>query len=86
MTAQGRLRRLARSGRTRIRSLQSNERGSAAAELTLCTPLLILLLLFVVFFILAHSHCIPITSDVTIYPLAAARSYPRFYSSSNALL
>jgi Flp pilus assembly protein TadG len=49
MTAQGRLQRLARSGRSRIRSLQRNDRGSAAAELTLCTPLLILLLLFVVF-------------------------------------
>jgi Flp pilus assembly protein TadG len=49
MTAQERLRRITRSGRSRIRSLQSNERGSAAAELVLCTPLLILLLLFVVF-------------------------------------
>jgi Flp pilus assembly protein TadG len=29
--------------------LQCSERGSAAAELTLCTPLLVLLLLFVVF-------------------------------------
>ncbi len=49
MTAQRRLPRLAYSVRSRIRSLQRNERGSAAAELTLCTPLLILLLLFVVF-------------------------------------
>lgn len=49
MIAQGRLRRLARSGRSRVRSLRRNERGSAAAELVLCTPLLILLLLFVVF-------------------------------------
>ncbi|WP_433264750.1 TadE/TadG family type IV pilus assembly protein [Actinosynnema sp. CS-041913] len=33
----------------RIRALRRDERGSAAAELTLLTPLLILLLLFVVF-------------------------------------
>ncbi|NKQ58802.1 pilus assembly protein TadE [Amycolatopsis sp. K13G38] len=35
--------------RASIRALRRNERGSAAAELTLLTPLLILLLLFVVF-------------------------------------
>ncbi|AXB48900.1 pilus assembly protein TadE [Prauserella sp. PE36] len=35
--------------RASIRALRRDERGSAAAELTLLTPLLILLLLFVVF-------------------------------------
>ena len=40
---------LARSACARIRALRRDERGSAAAELTLLTPLLILLLLFVVF-------------------------------------
>lgn len=36
------------SVRTRFRALRREERGSAAAELTLLTPLLVLLLLFVV--------------------------------------
>jgi len=40
---------LARSASAPIRALRRDERGSAAAELTLLTPLLILLLLFVVF-------------------------------------
>lgn len=39
----------ARSAFARVRSLRRDERGSAAAELTLLTPLLIVLLLFVVF-------------------------------------
>ena len=49
MTAGRRLPAFARSMRASIRALRRNERGSAAAELTLLTPLLILLLLFVVF-------------------------------------
>src|SRR6266508_2630481 len=48
MTAAFMPRRLARSVRARPRVLRRDERGSAAAELTLLTPLLILLLLFVV--------------------------------------
>lgn len=48
MTAASLPRRLARSVRGRFRVLRRDERGSAAAELTLLTPLLILLLLFVV--------------------------------------
>lgn len=49
MTAARRRPAFARSMRARIRALRRDERGSAAAELTLLTPLLILLLLFVVF-------------------------------------
>jgi Flp pilus assembly protein TadG len=49
MTAARRLPAFARSMRARIPALRRDERGSAAAELTLLTPLLILLLLFVVF-------------------------------------
>ncbi|MET8757547.1 TadE/TadG family type IV pilus assembly protein [Lentzea sp. NPDC004782] len=49
MTAARRLPVFVRSMRASIRALRRNERGSAAAELTLLTPLLILLLLFVVF-------------------------------------
>jgi Flp pilus assembly protein TadG len=49
MTAARRLPALVCSMRAGIRALCRDERGSAAAELTLLTPLLILLLLFVVF-------------------------------------
>jgi Flp pilus assembly protein TadG len=48
MTVAHRARRIGRSARTRFSTLLRDERGSAAAELTLLTPLLILLLLFVV--------------------------------------
>lgn len=48
MNATSTPRRLAHPVRTRISMLRRDERGSAAAELTLLTPLLILLLLFVV--------------------------------------
>ncbi len=48
MTAASMPRRPARSVRARISVLRHDERGSVAAELTLLTPLLILLLLFVV--------------------------------------
>ncbi|GAB3474248.1 TadE/TadG family type IV pilus assembly protein [Amycolatopsis cihanbeyliensis] len=48
MTAASMLRRLARSVRARLGVFRRDERGSAATELTLLTPLLILLLLFVV--------------------------------------
>jgi Flp pilus assembly protein TadG len=48
MNATFKPRRLAHPVRTRISMLRRDERGSAAAELTLLTPLLILLLLFVV--------------------------------------
>ncbi|MGB3441132.1 MAG: TadE/TadG family type IV pilus assembly protein [Actinophytocola sp.] len=46
---EARFRTLTPSACTRIRALHRDERGSAAAEVTLLTPLLILLLLFVVF-------------------------------------
>ncbi|GLZ30873.1 membrane protein [Lentzea sp. NBRC 105346] len=49
MTAIHRLPVFARQTRARMRALRRDETGSAAAELTLLTPLLILLLLFVVF-------------------------------------
>ncbi|WP_435581614.1 TadE/TadG family type IV pilus assembly protein [Amycolatopsis thermoflava] len=49
MTPVCRLPAFVRSMRARIGVLRRDERGSAAAELTLLTPLLILLLLFVVF-------------------------------------
>lgn len=48
MTAANLPRRLVRSVHARTSVLRRDERGSAAAELTLLTPLLILLLLFVV--------------------------------------
>lgn len=48
MNATSMPRRLAHPVRARISMLRRDERGSAAAELTLLTPLLILLLLFVV--------------------------------------
>lgn len=49
MTAAHRFPTFAPSACGRIRALRRDERGSTAAELTLLTPLLILLLLFVVF-------------------------------------
>lgn len=49
MTAARRLPAIADAAAHRIRVLRRDERGSAAAELTLLTPLLIVLLLFVVF-------------------------------------
>lgn len=49
MTAAYSLPAFADAARRRIRTLHRDERGSAAAELTLLTPLLIVLLLFVVF-------------------------------------
>lgn len=48
MTGPQSLRRLTHPMRARLTVLRRDERGSAAAELTLLTPLLILLLLFVV--------------------------------------
>lgn len=48
MTAASMPRRLARAVRARFRVLRRDEHGSTAAELTLLTPLLLLLLLFVV--------------------------------------
>ncbi|AHH98543.1 TadE/TadG family type IV pilus assembly protein [Kutzneria albida] len=49
MTAVRQLQTLTCPVRARMRGLRRDERGSAAAELALLTPLLILLLLFVVF-------------------------------------
>lgn len=48
MTITSWMRMLAHSTRVRMTTLRKDERGSAAAELTLLTPLLIILLLFVV--------------------------------------